>query len=108
MFGASAGRAVTFQIHTCIAVPLELFATALTFHIPGRALALVYDDSLMPVSFFTSDPLINQVTLTVWFTVMLNIRELPSVSFTGERGAYPVMFGASAGRAVTFQIHTCI
>ena len=42
MIGATGeGAAVTVHIHVCIALPLELFAIALTFHVPSTALVLV-------------------------------------------------------------------
>ena len=47
------------------------------------------------------------VTLTFWLKDILKVLVAPSVSFTGDGGAKPVMLGGPVGTGVTFHIHCC-
>ena len=81
------GIADTFHSHFCEAVPLLLVAIAVTFQNPSDALVLVYEASVTFTLDPTGVPLRYQDTLTVWFTVILNVLVAPAISVTGDVGA---------------------
>ena len=77
---------VTSQSQVCITEPLILFATALTFQVPGKALVLVYVALVTLALNWSNVPFRYHVIFTVWLSEMLKDLVAVWVSVTGEVG----------------------